>query len=125
MPSLAALLTWILVLTPWPGQNVQAMEIDEPTITVHQSVEMAVQRWFEPEQWDTFMCIIGTESTFNPFAVGKAGEVGLGQTHPIHRRAYDWPRLLSGDIDYQVGVLRDQYRWSGLRPWAAQKGKCW
>jgi len=85
---------------------------------------MAVQRWFEPELWPTFMCIVDAESDFNPFAVGRAGELGVGQTNPVHFWAYDEERLRSGDIGYQVGVMHNQWEGSGLRPWAAQKGRC-
>ena len=111
-----------LILAAWLTLNLGA--VAEPEISTHQAVEMAVQRWFEPELWPTMMCIIDAESDFDPFAVGRAGELGLGQVHPVHFWAYDEERLRSGDIEYQVAVMHNQWEGSGLRPWAAQKGRC-
>jgi len=107
------------------GDSHDAREISE-ALTPEQEVRLAVDRWFEPWAQPTALCIVERESGFDPFAVGSAGEVGIGQTHPIHAWAYDWERLRSGDVDYQVGVMHDQARGgTWWLPWLAQKGRCW
>ncbi len=98
-----------------PGDG-GADNVDTGTLSPEQEARLAIERWFPESEWLTAECVAKRESELNPFARGRAGEVGVFQTHPIHAWAYDWERLESGDIDYQVAVAHNQWEGSGWWP---------
>lgn len=51
-------------------------------------VSQAVE-WFPVSEQATARCIVWLESSNDPATVGAAGERGLFQIHPMHRRDYE------------------------------------
>ena len=64
--------------------------------------------------------VIACESSYDPARVGKLGELGLLQLHPVHR-----PELAALGLDYDRERDRIQYAvrlWqrSGWQPWSCK-----
>lgn len=73
--------------------------------------------------WDcqTAKRVIACESTWNPQAVGRAGERGLAQVHPIHRQRIEAMGFTWDDMFDPVSNLTVAHAlWSeqGWRPWS-------
>ena len=87
-------------------------------------VQQAVE-WFPASQRSTARCIVFLESGDNPRAVGRAGEAGLFQIHPVHRRDFErltgrpwsaaWDPVLNGQMALAV------WRESGWRAWSTAR----
>ncbi len=103
--------------------NLGLVPQEEEALDSQHEVRLSIRRWFPESEWATAECIVERESGWNPWAIGRAGERGLMQIHPIHFWAYDADRLF--EIDYNIAVAHDMWTGSGWRPWLAQEGRCW
>jgi hypothetical protein len=67
------------------------------------------------------ICIATLESRLDPRAVGRAGERGLFQIHPVHRRwlGARWSRLFEPVAN--VRAARDLERRAGWSPWSTSR----
>lgn len=68
--------------------------------------------------------IVRCESTFNPHAVGSAGERGLTQVHPVHRprieaMGFTWDDMFDprANLDVAYAIWSEQ----GTRPWSCAR----
>lgn len=68
--------------------------------------------------------IVRCESTFNPHAVGSAGERGLTQVHPVHRprieaMGFTWDDMFDprANLDVAYSIWSEQ----GTRPWSCAR----
>jgi soluble lytic murein transglycosylase-like protein len=52
------------------------------------------------------LAIIDTESAFNPWATGSAGEVGLFQIHPKWHKEYEASELYDPHKNVLIGLLK-------------------
>lgn len=81
-------------------------------------IRCAIRRTF-PRDPETALCIAWHESRLDPRAVGRLGERGLLQLHPVHRRwlGARWGRMFDPVENLRAG--RDLYRMSGYSwaPW--------
>lgn len=81
-------------------------------------IRCAIRRAFPAGQRATALCVAWHESRFDPRAVGRAGERGLFQIHPVHRAwlGARWARLFDPAVN--ASVARQLQRRAGWAPWS-------
>ena len=85
-------------------------------------ITVAVHRHFPPEEWDTAFCVAFRASTWQPTAVGLAGEISIWQIHPVHFGRFDTERLWK--IDYNTWAASVLWQERGWQPWVAERAQC-
>jgi hypothetical protein len=77
----------------------------------------AIRRTF-PRDPITATCIAWRESRLDPRAVGRLGERGIFQLHPVHRAwlGTRWAKMF--DPVENARAARDLYRQAGWAPWS-------
>lgn len=93
-----------------------------PVVVPHGDLEALICS----HSWDcgTALRVARCESTMRPDAVGRAGERGLMQVHPVHRArierlGYTWDQMLQPGPN--LAVAHDLYREQGWRPWTCAR----
>ncbi len=114
----AALLTFILVAVPWPGQNVNAIP-----------VALAMARYFPVNAQQMAMCLAYFENrTYDPFKVSPTGDYGVMQINlNLHRGRIAKLGLTPTDlfvVDTNVMVAADIWEEQSFNPWTTYWAFC-
>lgn len=102
------------VATPKPVLQVASVD-SIPTGGVEEAIRDAFGSNF-----DWALCVARKESGLNPNAVGRQGERGLFQIHPVHFTTFSAERLF--DSYYNAAAAARIYQSSGPRAWTTAGG---
>lgn len=94
-----------------------------PAVVVDDPVAIVREVWPDDTE-DQALKVFTCESHLNPDALGKLGERGIAQIHPVHRdmvrrMGFSWDQMF--DARDNVTVALDIFEASGWKPWSCRR----